>query len=216
MTHWPLWDRAVRTIHWYLPVAITFMWWSGEEGLYEWHSWVGYSLIVAVTTRVFWGFVGSPSARFTSFIARPKAVLAYVKGHPFTGEGHNPIGGWATVALLLAILLQGVSGLFASDDVMFEGPLTYWGGEWSGFIAEWHEINWLLLQVLVVMHLLALMYHQLYRKESLLGAMWWGKTADRFSLSKPKATSLAVGIALVIAGLLFLLITLAPQAPSYY
>ena len=30
---WPLWDRAVRIIHWYLPLAILFMWWSGEEGL---------------------------------------------------------------------------------------------------------------------------------------------------------------------------------------
>lgn len=216
MKQWPLWDRAVRTIHWYLPVAITFMWWSGEEGLYEWHSWVGYSLIVAVTTRVLWGFVGSPNARFSSFVAPPTAVLAYVRGRPFTGEGHNPLGGWATVALLLAILLQGVSGLFSGDDVMFEGPLMYWGGEWSGLFAEWHEVNWLLLQVLVVMHLLALTYHQFYRKESLLGAMWWGKTANRFSLSKPKTTSLALAIALVTAVLLFLLITLAPQAPSYY
>jgi len=46
--------------------------------------------------------------------------------------------------------------------------------------------------------------------------MWWGKTERRFSLSKPRNANLAVGIALIIAGLLVLLITLAPQAPSYY
>ena len=213
---WPLWDRAVRVIHWYLPLAIAFMWWSGEEGLYDWHSWVGYSLLVAVGTRGCWGIIGSQSARFAAFLASPSAVVAYVRGRPYQGEGHNPLGGWATVILLLVIFLQGLSGLFVTDDVMFEGPLMFWGGEWSGVFAEWHELNWLVLQVLIVLHLVALTYHQLYRKEPLIGAMWWGKTKSRFSLSKPKNTGLALVIALIIAGLLFLLITLAPQAPSYY
>ena len=213
---WPLWDRAVRVIHWYLPLAIAFMWWSGEEGLYDWHSWVGYSLLVAVGTRVCWGIIGSQSARFAAFLASPSAVVAYVRGRHYQGEGHNPLGGWATVILLLVIFLQGLSGLFVTDDVMFEGPLMFWGGEWSGVFAEWHELNWLVLQVLIVLHLVALTYHQLYRKEPLLGAMWWGKTKSRFSLSKPKNTGLALVIALIIAGLLFLLITLVPQAPSYY
>ena len=213
---WPFWDRAVRVIHWYLPLAIAFMWWSGEEGLYDWHSWVGYSLLVAVGTRVCWGIIGSQSARFAAFLASPSAVVAYVRGRPYQGEGHNPLGGWATVILLLVIFLQGLSGLFVTDDVMFEGPLMFWGGEWSGVFAEWHELNWLVLQVLIVLHLVALTYHQLYRKEPLIGAMWWGKTKSRFSLSKPKNTGLALVIALIIAGLLFLLITLAPQAPSYY
>ena len=213
---WPLWDRAVRVIHWYLPLAIAFMRWSGEEGLYDWHSWVGYSLLVAVGTRVCWGIIGSQSARFAAFLASPSAVVAYVRGRPYQGEGHNPLGGWATVILLLVIFLQGLSGLFVTDDVMFEGPLMFWGGEWSGVFAEWHELNWLVLQVLIVLHLVALTYHQLYRKEPLIGAMWWGKTKSRFSLSKPKNTGLALVIALIIAGLLFLLITLAPQAPSYY
>ena len=213
---WPFWDRAVRVIHWYLPLAIAFMWWSGEEGLYDWHSWVGYSLLVAVGTRVCWGIIGSQSARFAAFLASPSAVVAYVRGRPYQGEGHNQLGGWATVILLLVIFLQGLSGLFVTDDVMFEGPLMFWGGEWSGVFAEWHELNWLVLQVLIVLHLVALTYHQLYRKEPLIGAMWWGKTKSRFSLSKPKNTGLALVIALIIAGLLFLLITLAPQAPSYY
>ena len=213
---WPLWDRAVRVIHWYLPLAIAFMWWSGEEGLYDWHSWVGYSLLVAVGTRVCWGIIGSQSACFAAFLASPSAVVAYVRGRPYQGEGHNPLGGWATVILLLVIFLQGLSGLFVTDAVMFEGPLMFWGGEWSGVFAEWHELNWLVLQVLIVLHLVALTYHQLCRKEPLIGAMWWGKTKSRFSLSKPKNTGLALVIALIIAGLLFLLITLAPQAPSYY
>ena len=213
---WPLWDRAVRVIHWYLPLAIAFMWLSWDEGLYDWHSWVGYSLLVAVGTRVCWGIIGSQSARFAAFLASPSAVVAYVRGRPYQGEGHNPLGGWATVILLLVIFLQGLSGLFVTDDVMFEGPLMFWGGEWSGVFAEWHELNWLVLQVLIVLHLVALTYHQLYRKEPLIGAMWWGKTKSRFSLSKPKNTGLALVIALIIAGLLFLLITLAPQAPSYY
>ena len=49
---YPVWDRVVRTIHWYFPLAIGTMWWSGEQGRMDIHEWVGYSMIVAVLTRI--------------------------------------------------------------------------------------------------------------------------------------------------------------------
>ena len=49
---WPVWDRPVRFMHWYFPVALGFMWWSGEQGYTLWHSWCGYSLIVIAATRL--------------------------------------------------------------------------------------------------------------------------------------------------------------------
>jgi len=90
---WPLWDPVVRVIHWYFPVAIAFMWWSGEQGHYQWHSWVGYSLLVAAGTRVVWGLVGSEPARFRSFLRGPATIVAYLRGRVAAGEGHNPLGG---------------------------------------------------------------------------------------------------------------------------
>ena len=51
---YPVWDLVVRTIHWYFPLAIGTMWWSGEQGRMDIHEWVGYSMVVAVLTRIVW------------------------------------------------------------------------------------------------------------------------------------------------------------------
>ena len=192
------------------------MWWSGEQGHYDWHSWVGYSLLVAAGTRILWGLVGSESARFRSFLSGPSAIISYLKGHPFTGEGHNPLGAWATVCLLLLVLVQGSTGLFASDDILFEAPLAFWGGHLSGPLAAWHEINWTILQGFILLHLLAIGFYHVVRGEGLIKAMWQGQTETRFSRSPPRSAWLGLGIAGCLAGLLYLLVTLAPEAPSYY
>jgi len=39
------------------------MWWTGEQGWFDWHSRIGYSLLVVTLTRLMWGFVGSYHAR---------------------------------------------------------------------------------------------------------------------------------------------------------
>ena len=108
---WPLWDRVVRVTHWFFPVGIAFMWWSGEEGHYQWHSWMGYALLVAVVTRIVWGFIGSSTARFSQFLRGPMTIKRYLTGELGTYEGHNPVGGWATLVLLALVLVQGFTGL---------------------------------------------------------------------------------------------------------
>ena len=57
--------------------------------------------------RVYWGFFGPRTARFSSFVRGPGAVAAYFKGlgHRTAShaDGHNPLGGWSVVAMLLAV-----------------------------------------------------------------------------------------------------------------
>ena len=213
---WPLWDPVVRVIHWYFPVAIAFMWWSGEQGHYQWHSWVGYSLLVAAGTRVVWGLVGSEPARFRSFLRGPATIVAYLRGRVAAGEGHNPLGGWSVVCLLLLILAQAGTGLFTSDDILFEGPLAFWGGDWSGPLAQWHETNWLLLQGFILLHLGAIAFYHFRRREPLVRAMWLGQTDSRFSQTAPRSAWLGLLVAAGLAGLLYALVVMAPEAPSYY
>ena len=76
---YPVWDRAVRAFHWYLPIAIGAMWWSGEQGRMDIHEKVGYSLLCLVATRIIWGFVGSEAARFRAFLFAPRTVLNYLR-----------------------------------------------------------------------------------------------------------------------------------------
>ena len=213
---WPVWDVVVRVIHWYFPLAIAFMWWSGGEGLMQWHSRVGYSLLVASLTRILWGFVGSYYARFANFLCSPRAVWHYIRGKPFTGLGHNPLGGWSSVALLLLVTSQATSGLFASDDILFEGPLAYWAGDWSATLGAWHETNWTLLRTLILIHVCAILFYKLVKKQALVQAMITGRAVDRFSSEKPVSSRWALVIAGIASAVLALVVAYAPDSPSYY
>lgn len=213
---YPVWDYPVRLIHWYFPVAILFMWWSGEQGHMVWHSWIGYSLIVAVVTRILWGFAGSFHARFSSFLKGPGAVLGYLRGRPFDGPGHNPLGGWSSLLLLVLVLVQGTTGLFSADDLAFEGPFAYWVGDASPTFGELHEINWTLLSVVILIHIAAIAFYVFRKRQPLIRAMWFGQAEGKMSAHPPRPALVAFGIALTLAGLLYLLISMAPVAPSYY
>lgn len=212
---YPVWDRFVRSAHWYLPVGIAVMWWSGETGRMDIHQWVGLSLLCVVTVRLLWGFVGSEAARFTHFLAPPPLVWRYVRGG---GQyaGHNPLGGWAVLAMLLLLFIQGVSGLFSQDDLLFDGPLSYWAGERSGMLTEWHLINWLVVQALVGVHLLAVAWYQWWRNQPLIQAMWRGKAGHKASATPPQPLWIAMVLMLITALALWGLLAIAPQAPSYY
>ena len=97
--HWPVWDWPVRLTHWFFVVAVIAMWWTGEEGLFEWHSKLGYVILTLVVSRLIWGFVGSYHARFVHFVRGWKAVAGYVK-EPIETVGHNPLGALSVLALL--------------------------------------------------------------------------------------------------------------------
>jgi cytochrome b len=210
-----VWDWPVRLIHWSLVLGIATMWWTGEEGLMEIHSKVGYGLLVLVSTRLVWGFIGSYHARFSSFLGGFGRITAYLRD-PEPAVGHNPLGGWSTLVLLLLVLVQALTGLCASDDIIFDGPLAYWAGEYSAPLTEWHEINWGLLQGFIALHLAAIVFYQWKKQQPLVQAMLRGKAPGKVSEHPPKPLWWAVLIAALAGLALYAVVTFAPEAPSYY
>ena len=212
-----LWDWPVRVIHWTFVVLIPLAWWTAEESLYEYHEWIGLTLITLVITRIVWGFVGSAHARFSDFLTGPLAIAAYLRGQGARSRGHNPLGGWSVVALLSVLLLQAVSGLFNSDDVLYNGPLYYAAS--TGFrdaMGEIHELAFDALVVLVVLHLLAIAYYQFLRHQPLIQAMIRGRAEGKAGVEAPRPWWLAVLIAGVLALLLWWGLSLAPEPPRMW
>jgi cytochrome b len=197
----PLWDLPVRVFHWSIACLVPLAWWTGENQNYDAHQWIGYAVIVLVLTRVLWGFFGSAHARFTDFLVGPGGVLAYLRGEEAGSPGHNPLGGWSVVVLLLTLLLQGVSGLFNSDDILFSGPLYYAAD--TGLrdaMGAIHEIGFNVLLGLIGLHLAAVCYHQFLRREPLIQAMFKGAAAGR----EGRAPAAPWWLALVVLGLVAL------------
>ena len=208
----PVWDLPTRLFHWLLVLCIALAWWTGEEDDYDRHAWVGYTVLVLVVFRLLWGLVGSRHSRFSDFLAGPRRISAYLKGEEPAGPGHNPLGGWSVVLMLSLLLLQAVSGLFNSDDVLFNGPF-YYAAE-VGFrdaMGALHDLVFNLLLGLIALHVCAVLFYQFRRKQPLLQAMLRGSAEGKRGEAAPAPWWLAVVIILVLALLLWYAIANAPQ-----
>ncbi|OQW95394.1 MAG: hypothetical protein BWK79_02640 [Beggiatoa sp. IS2] len=177
-----VWDLPVRLFHWLLVGLVITAWVTAEEGggWMTWHLWCGYSILTLVLFRILWGFFGSHYARFSDFIYGPRQVIQYAT-HLFKPSsphyiGHNPIGGWSVVFLLTTLLIQAGTGLFANDDIATEGPLASWvTEEISSLLTEIHEINFNILLILVGLHLSAILFYRVVKKQNLVLPMITGR-----------------------------------------
>ena len=119
-----LWDLPVRLVHWLLVALIVFSWWSVHHDHTDWHIWSGCAILTLLIFRILWGFVGSSTARFSSFVRGPRAIAAHWRGQ-WVGIGHNPLGALSVLALLGAVAVQVGLGLVSQDeDGISMGPLA--------------------------------------------------------------------------------------------
>ena len=181
--HARLWDGPTRIVHWALVVLIGFSWWSAETHRLEWHRLSGYVILGLLVFRILWGFVGSGTARFASFVRGPKATLAYARTlasrNHAASPGHNPLGAVSVLAILATLAAQVVTGLFAVDvDGLESGPLSDRVSFDTGrAFAGWHELSFTALQLLVLLHLAAVIFYAVYKRADLVRPMLTGRRA---------------------------------------
>jgi cytochrome b len=178
-----LWDGPTRIVHWAMVILMGFAWWCVKANQTEWHLWAGYGILGLIVFRLIWGFAGSASARFVTFVKGPAATLAYAKTlskrSAVDAAGHNPLGGWSVVAILAAILGQVVTGLFAVDvDGLESGPLSdRVSFETGRLFSKWHDLSFTAIKLLVVLHLSAITFYALYKRANLITPMITGYRA---------------------------------------
>ena len=208
----PLWDIPTRIFHWLIICCLPIAWWSAEEQRFDVHQWTGYTVLVLVSSRIVWGFIGSRHSRFTDFVVGPARVRAYLRGQGSSSAGHNPLGAWSVLLLLSLLLVQAISGLFNSDDVLFSGPLYYWAdSNFRDAMGVVHDVAFNGLVALVCLHVVAVLYHQVKRKEKLLQAMLRGSAVGRVGTEAPAPWWRAVIIALLVGLSLWWGLAQAPQ-----
>ncbi len=178
----PVWDGFVRVFHWALVTLFVVSVITGKVGgnAVQWHMWSGYAILALVLFRILWGFVGGEYARYGSFLAGPGRTLGYAKGmlgktHEYV-VGHNPLGGWMVLALLLLLATQAVLGLFSNDEIATTGPLArYISDEASIKLMGRHRLIGDLLLILAGVHIAAVLFHLFVKKENLVRAMLHGR-----------------------------------------
>jgi cytochrome b len=176
----PVWDLPLRIFHWGLALLVVAQVTTASIGgnAMQYHAWGGYAILALVAFRILWGFLGGTHARFSDFVRGPRAVLAYLKGGP-AGAGHNPLGGWSVMAMLASLATQAVTGLFASDDIMMDGPLAkHVSGRTVEIATAIHDANGWLLVGLACLHVAAILFYLIVKKRNLTAAMVVGGRSD--------------------------------------
>ena len=204
-----IWDAPIRLFHWLIVVLIALAWWTAENGQMPWHKRLGYSIAGLLLFRLYWGMVGASTARFSGFVRGPVSVARYVGGlfrRPSAAgaPGHNPLGGWSVVALLGVMSAIVGFGLFSVDvDGEESGPLAdRVSFDVGRLAAHWHHLLFNGLLALIGLHLCAIAFYAVVKRDNLVGPMITGRrkaAADTEGAVTAPLWRLLVGTALGVA-----------------
>ncbi|MDQ3446918.1 MAG: cytochrome b/b6 domain-containing protein [Pseudomonadota bacterium] len=186
-----IWDLPTRLFHWLLAALVIFSFTTGKLGgdWLTWHFRSGYVIASLLLFRLLWGFAGSRYARFSSFLPSPSRVWRMLRS---TGSevlpasaGHSAIGTLSVYALLIALAVQISTGVFTNDGSFTEGPwVKFVSSAISDRMSTVHYYNHWLIAGLVALHVAAIAFYLLARKEDLLTPML---TGDKLALDAPAA-----------------------------
>ena len=173
-----VWDLPTRLFHWLLVALIAFSWWSAENGEIDWHIWSGIAVLTLLVFRLLWGFFGSSTARFASFVRGPGALRGYLRDpDAWRAAGHSPLGGLSVLALLSLTAIQVALGLISVDeDGLNEGPLASLVSiDTADAGREFHEAAFNILLAFIILHVAAILYYWLFKRKRLVGPMITGR-----------------------------------------
>lgn len=165
---WPVWNPLLRCLHWCLATAMIAAFVTHEGGGRV-HELTGYVALAAAALRVVLGWVGPGYWRFSSFVRGLRTTAAYAADVLARREarhiGHNPLGGWMVLALLVISLAAGASGwLYVTD--------RFWGMEW---LEELHGALGEALLPLLALHLAGVVFTSVRHRENLVASMLHGR-----------------------------------------
>jgi cytochrome b len=198
-----VWDLPTRLFHWVLVLLVGFSWLSQELNWMGWHKRSGYAVMTLLLFRLGWGFFGSETARFSRFLASPRAAVLHLlhlpRREPDHEVGHNAAGGWMVLGMLVLLAVQVGTGLYANDDVLTEGPLAETVGKsTSDWLSHIHVLNFKLIEIAVAAHVLAVLTYAVVKRHDLVRPMLTGRKRLPATLRAPVMVSSWVALALVV------------------
>ena len=212
-----IWDLPTRLFHWLLAALVIFSFTTGKLGAdwLTWHFRSGYAIASLLLFRLLWGFAGSRYARFASFLPSPSQIWRTVSSESRAlrvSAGHSEIGTLSVYALLVVLAVQVGTGVFTNDGSFTEGPWVKFISEaLSNRLSRIHYYNHWLVVGLTALHVAAIAYYLLARKEDLLTPML---TGDKFGIDAlPAEDGMSIRVraavfAAIAAGVIFYLVTL--------
>lgn len=188
-----VWDFPVRIFHWGLAICFVGSWLTSESEEYKMlHISFGYTGVLLLLFRIYWGFFGTKYSKFKTFIYRFVEIKKYIynvfykkKNHYI---GHNPAAGLMMLFLMILFLLTSFSGFLLYKEFVES--------------KDFHEIFANITMILVIGHVLAAIVMSIMEKQNLVKSM---VTGEKKGISKEgiKESKLVVGVFLIIVSVVF-------------
>lgn len=202
-----IWDWPVRLTHWSFVALLPAMYFTAENSEWGWHMRLGHVLLALLIFRVIWGFAGTDTARFASFVKGPGAVLGYLRGgYDYSrNKGHSPLAALSVLALLGLMFAQVGMGLFAGDPYDgATGPLNSLVGVMTAdTITDTHEWFYWVVFGMIGLHIAAVGVIGAMQATNLIGPMigGTGEKAVEVEPNQPTPWGKAIAALAVSAGL---------------
>lgn len=181
-----IWDLPTRLFHWTLLALVIAAIATAFQGgnLMVWHGFIGQLILGLIVFRLAWGVVGSTYAQFADLVPSIGDIVTYIRGD-WRGLGHNPVGSLVSLALIVVLLVQAILGLFANDEIAFRGPFNPLISQEAGeAITALHRQNLWIILLLIGLHVAAILFVAIKRKEDLVRPMITGRKRARGAEAK--------------------------------
>ena len=223
-----VWDRTTRVFHWLNFLCVlgligvgTVILYAGDLGvsndgkiaLKTLHVWIGYVFLINLLWRLVWGFLGGRYARWSAIVPGGKGyrselrsyLRTMMKREPSSVTGHNPLGRIAVTLMLLALLIQGSSGIILAGTDVYMPPFGNYFAEWvavrdmdpstvrpyapetvnedsykemRGFrapVIQTHLVTFYVILMLVLAHIAGVIFTEARKGGAIISAMFTGK-----------------------------------------
>ena len=208
-----IWDLSLRLFHIFLILLIIGSIASAKLNILEIHQFFGVSLLGLISFRILWGFIGTNYSRFKTFNLSIREAL-----NQFSNKKNNdgyiiktPLGSYSTIMFILILIILSISGLFSSDDILYDGPLAYLTPKYTSYWVKIHDYSHYILYCLISLHIIAILYYQKVKKHNLIKRMFgFYYKIDQHISSKNNETPLKGVFILLICTILpslFLILT---------
>jgi len=129
--------------------------------------------------------------------------------------GHNPLGGWFVVVMLLLLAIQAISGLFMTDDIFLDGPYRQFAGDnVLDVMNSIHRLAFDILLYVIALHISAIAFYSVYKRQKLVPAMVHGKKLSKTTGIAHSRVVRAIFVALLAAAMVYIAVEVYPPAPQ--
>ena len=163
-----IWDLPLRLFHICLIFLIIGSISSAKLNMLDLHQYFGVALLGLVFFRIIWGFFGTYYSSFKSFnLSIIDALSQFSKNNTITSI-RTPIGCYSTLIFIIVLLSTSVSGLFSSDDILYDAPLSFLTPNHTSDWTYFHNILHYILYILIGTHISAILYYQIVKKMKII------------------------------------------------